>query len=236
MVVKAGYQGIVAYLRVSTSKQEASGLGLEAQEAAVLAYSQQVGLPILCRYMEVESGKRNDRTQLLKALAHVKRSRAVLVVAKLDRLSRNAAFLLTLQDSGVPFIACDNPTANELTVGILAVVAQQERKAISQRTKDALQAVKRRGVLLGSARPGHWDGREHKRLAGLKKARVQAVESIQAAAAEAYADLLPMMAKLRDQGASLQAIADDLNGQGHCTRHGKPWNPMQVSRVLARAS
>jgi DNA invertase Pin-like site-specific DNA recombinase len=225
---------IVAYFRVSTKRQGESGLGLEGQQTAVEAYSKQTGAPILARYTEVESGKRNDRPQLLRALAHVKRSKAKLCVAKLDRLTRNAAFCLTLQESGVPFVCCDNAGANELTIGVLALVAREERKAISQRTKDALAAAKARGKLLGSARPGHWDGREQERLDGLEKGREQAAIVNHERATEAYADLLPLVSELRTAGESLQGIADRLNSEGHTTRRGKPWNPVQVSRVLER--
>ena len=130
----------ISYLRVSTTKQEASGLGLEAQRKAVLDYLNGGSWELLAEYMETESGKKNDRPKLSKALDHCKITGATLVIAKLDRLSRNAHFLLGLQDAGVKFIAVDMPTANELTVGIMALVAQEERKAISARTKAALAA------------------------------------------------------------------------------------------------
>src|SRR5262245_1740912 len=121
----------VAYYRVSTRKQGDSGLGLEAQRSAVQQFTSRDTL--LAEFTEVESGKRDDRPQLAAALLHARLTGATLIVAKLDRLSRNVAFLATLQDSGARFVAADNPQANELTIHILAAVAQAERKAISQR-------------------------------------------------------------------------------------------------------
>ena len=228
--------GIVAYFRVSTKKQGESGLGLEGQAAAVETFGRQAGKPIIARYVEVESGKRSDRPELARALAHARRGKATLCVAKLDRLARNVEFLARVMNSEVDFVACDNPAANRLTLHILAAVAEAVAKAISERTKAALQAAKARGVKLGSARPGHWNGREEARLAGLAKARGVAVKVRTKRATEAYADLLPAVTELRGEGLSFQAIADELNGQGHTTRRGKPWNAVQVLRVLARGT
>jgi DNA invertase Pin-like site-specific DNA recombinase len=226
---------IIAYYRVSTKQQGESGLGLEGQETAVQSYARQTGATIKASYVEVESGKVADRPQLAKALAHARRNKATLVVAKLDRLSRNVEFLARVMNSAVEFVACDNPAANRLTLHILAAVAEAEAKAISDRTKAALAAAKARGTLLGSARPGHWDGREDARLAGLEKARGVAVKVRQAKAAEAYTDLLPSVTALKAEGLSLRAIAERLNADGHTTRRGRPWNPVQVSRVLEHA-
>ena len=141
---------IIGYQRVSTAKQGHSGLGMAAQRAAIEAFALQRQAQIVASFTEVESGKANDRPELAKALHLAKVTGAMLVIAKLDRLSRNAAFLLTLRDSGVNFLAADMPDANELTVGIMALVAQQERQAISRRTREALQAAKRRGTRLGN--------------------------------------------------------------------------------------
>jgi DNA invertase Pin-like site-specific DNA recombinase len=225
---------LIAYCRVSTKQQGASGLGLEAQRAAVESYARQAGARVAGLYVEVETGKIADRPELARALAHARRSKATLCVAKLDRLARNVAFLSALMDSTVPFVACDNPHANRLTLHILAAVAEAEAKAISDRTKAALAAAKARGMQLGSARPGHWDGREDARLAGARAGAKAGAEARARAAAEAYADLAPTVAELRGKGLSLQAIADELNKQGHTTRRGRPWNPVQVSRVLDR--
>jgi len=227
---------IIAYFRVSTKKQGRSGLGLEGQEAAIEEYCRQNGDKLVGCYIEVESGKSKDRPELLKAIAHAKRSKATLVVAKLDRLARNVAFTSALMETTVDFVACDNPHANKFTIHILAAVAEHEAEQISQRTKAALAAAKRRGVKLGSHRPGHWDGRENKRQAGLRKARTAAARAHREAFLDEYADLFSVVKELRDAGKSLQEIADELNEQGHTTRRGKPWNRMQVSRLLERVA
>src|SRR5262249_19254047 len=137
----------IAYYRVSTDRQGRSGLGLEAQQAAVRAYLGQAA-PI-AEFTEVETGKRNDRPELKEALALCRKRKAKLVIAKLDRLSRNLAFIAALMDSGVEFVAVDNPHATRLTLHILAAVAEHERLMIAERTKAALQAAKARGVRLG---------------------------------------------------------------------------------------
>jgi DNA invertase Pin-like site-specific DNA recombinase len=227
---------IIAYYRVSTKRQGDSGLGLEGQKSAVEAFATQTGARILASYQEVESGKLAERPELAKALAHARRSKATLVVAKLDRLARNVAFLSALMRSRVDFLCCDNPHANKLTIHILAAVAEDEAERISARTKAALAAAKARGVKLGSARPDHWKGREKARLAGLARGRVVAAKVVSVAATEAYEDLTPMMKECRGNGMALQAIADRLNAEGHTTRRGRPWNPVQVSRVLDRAN
>src|SRR5690606_21557632 len=124
----------VVYMRVSTARQGRSGLGLEAQQAAIDAFVRERGAEVLQMFTEVENGKRDKRPELERALHLAKVTGATLIIANLDRLSRNAAFLLTLRDSGVRFVAVDMPDANELTVGIMALVAEQEREAISKRT------------------------------------------------------------------------------------------------------
>jgi DNA invertase Pin-like site-specific DNA recombinase len=222
---------LVAYYRVSTKGQGDSGLGLEGQTAAVGAFAKGQGAEIIRAYTEVETGKRADRPELIKALAHARRSKATLVIAKLDRLSRNVAFMANLMESGVDFTACDNPHANRLTIHILAAVAENEAKMISERTKAALTAYKARGGVLGAARP---DGRRLTPDDGVKgRERSQAIR--QKNARDAVADLAPMMAQLRAEGLSLRAIADRLNAEGHKTRRGGDWNPIQVARVIDRA-
>jgi DNA invertase Pin-like site-specific DNA recombinase len=226
---------LISYLRVSTRQQGESGLGIEAQRDAVENHARQLGATIEAEYVEIESGKRKDRPELLKALAHCKRSTATLIVAKLDRLARNVAFTSTLMESKVEFLAVDNPHANKFTIHILAAVAEHEAEQIGHRTKAALQAAKRRGVKLGSARPGHWTGKEDRRRAGAIAGGKAAAESHRQAADESYSDLVSTIRGLREAGKTLQAIADELSGQGHTTRRGRPWNPMQVSRVLNRS-
>ncbi len=226
---------LIGYLRVSMKKQGESGLGLEGQRAAVEAHARQTGARIAAWYTEVESGKLADRPELAKALPHAKRSKATLCVAKLDRLARNVEFLANVMNSGADFVACDNPAANRLTLHILAAVAEAEAKAISDRTKAALQAAKARGVRLGSARPGHWKGREVARLAGARAGARIAGKVVSRKADEAYSDLFPVVNGLKAEGLSLREIADRLNAEGHTTRRGKPWNAVQVARVLERA-
>lgn len=228
--------GIVAYFRVSTKRQGESGLGLEGQAAAVEAFAKQTGKQIVARYLEVESGRKSDRPQLVKALAHARRSKGTLTVAKLDRLSRDVEFLARVMNSGCDFVACDNPTANRLTLHVLAAVADDEARRISERTKAGLAALKARGVKLGSARPGHWDGNEDARLKGLAKARTVAAEVRSEQADQAYADIFTLVTEWRASGITLAGIAEKLNADGHTTRRGKPWNPVQVSRVLERAA
>lgn len=138
-------------------------------KAAVAELAARRGATLLSEYSEIESGKRKDRPELAKALAHARRSKATLVVAKLDRLARNVAFLSALMESNSDFVACDMEHANRLTIHILAAGAEAEAKAISERTKTALSAAKARGTKLGSSRPGHLDGREDARLRGAKQ-------------------------------------------------------------------
>lgn len=224
---------LISYIRVSTKKQGQSGLGLEGQQEAVAQFSRTNNGDIIASYKEVESGKSSDRPELLRALAHARRSKATLCVAKLDRLSRNVAFLSALMENKADFVCCDNPHANTLTLHVLAACAEQEVKAISERTKAALAAAKRRGVLLGSARPNHWAGREHRR--GWRRAVKAASAVHRQTATAAYIDLYAPVCDLRSQGHSLASIAAELNNQGHSTRRGLPWNAMQVLRVLRRA-
>ena len=139
----------IAYYRVSTDRQGKSGLGLEAQQQTVNDYLQRIKGNLLESYTEIESGKRTQRPELAKALKSCKKQKATLIIAKLDRLARNVHFISGLMESGVDFIATDNPHANKLMIHLLAAFAEHEREQISQRTKDALAAAKRRGVILG---------------------------------------------------------------------------------------
>ena len=206
-------------------------MGLEGQKAALEGYAKQAGGTLAAIYTEVESGKLANRPELAKALAHAKRSKGRLVVAKLDRLARNVAFTSALMRSGVDFLACDNPHANKLTIHILAAVAEDEAERISARTKAALAAYKARGGKLGAALPQC----RNLTLDAQRKGAERASLARSRYAAEAYADLAPMMTAMRSEGLSLAAIVDKLNADGHTTRRGKPWNPVQVARVLKRA-
>jgi DNA invertase Pin-like site-specific DNA recombinase len=198
---------------------------LEAQRQAVHAFvASRDGKIIAPEFIETESGKRNDRPRLQAALPRCKATGATLVVAKLDRLSRNAAFLLTLRDSGVPFVAADMPEANTLTIGILAVVAQAEGEAISARTKAALAAAKARGVKLGNPLgkanliPGVGTG------AACEAVRTFAV------------GLLPMVSELEAAGLSLNAIARRFNDDGIQSRRGGSWTAKSIANLKAVAA
>jgi hypothetical protein len=227
---------LVSYLRVSTKKQGQSGLGLEAQRAAVAEYAAREGKKVVAEYVEVESGKKAARPELAKALNHCRAAKACLVVAKLDRLARNVAFLSGLMEAGVDFVACDNPTANRLTVHILAAVAEQEAKAISERTRVALAAAKERGVKLGSARPGHWDGRESKRQAGSKRGVRRAAE-LRTQAAKLHNSMATTVAlTLRQAGMSWLEIAAELNRRGLVTRRGNNWSKSSVFAAVRAAA
>lgn len=213
----------VAYYRVSTRQQGKSGLGLEAQRSAVRSVV--AGDQLIAEYTEVESGKRNDRPQLVAALDYARLTGSKLIVAKLDRLSRNAAFLLALQNSGVDFICADNPTANSMTIGILAVVAQEERKMIGTRTREALAAAKARGVVLG--------GDRGKLVSSRPLARQRSIEVRQTKAAARRAQIMPHIEAARAGGVTtLQALADYLNGLHIKTPRGGLWHPASVSRLL----
>jgi DNA invertase Pin-like site-specific DNA recombinase len=219
---------LIAYYRVSTERQGRSGLGLEAQRASVEAYAREHHGRVLESFTEVESGKRNDRPELTKALRLAKLMGAKLVIAKLDRLSRNAAFLLTLRDSGVSFVCADMPHADNLTIGVLALVAQQEREAIAKRTKEALAAAKARGVRLGNP-----NGAAPLRRAG--KGNAAAIEAGRAKAAERALELAPIVTQLRASGViGLGSIAAALNARGIETPQGKQWHKSSVRNLLER--
>ena len=219
----------VAYYRVSTAKQGRSGLGLEAQQAAVRTYLNGGSWELAGEVTEVESGKRADnRPQLQEALRQCRTTGATLIVAKLDRLSRDAAFLMQLQNSGVQFVAVDMPSANAFTVGVMALVAQQEREAISARTKAALASAKARGVNLGGWR-GH--------VLPSKRAAASSAQIRSMAADGRAQDVLISIDEVRAGGAeSLRQIAAALDQQGVTATRGGKWSPAQVKRVLERAS
>lgn len=219
---------LIAYERVSTARQGRSGLGLEAQRTAIEDFATSRDAQIIGRFTEVESGRKADRPELANALELARLTGSTLVIAKLDRLSRNAAFLLTLRDSGVRFVAVDMPEANDLTVGIMALVAQQEREAISRRTKEALAAAKARGVKLGNPNGA----------AALKRAGQGGVPLRQAVTANAddfARTLAPFLKDIRDDGHdTLRAIAAELNNRGIQTRRGGRWCVSNVRALLLR--
>lgn len=221
-------QRLVAYERVSTARQGASGLGLEAQRRAIDAYARSCGATVTARFTEVESGRNPDRPELAKALHAARVTGATLAIARLDRLSRNAAFLLTLRDSGVRFLACDMAHANDLTVGVMALVAEAEREAISRRTKEALAAAKARGVRLGNPNGAAALRRCDDGGRSLRR-------TVSANADRFAADLAPVIADVRNSGAtSLRAIAAELNDRGILTRRGARWHVSNVRNLMVR--
>src|SRR5690606_20025121 len=217
----------VAYYRVSTDRQGRSGLGLEAQRQAVADYLNGGRWTLTAEFTEVESGKSDARPKLAEALALCRAYNATLVIAKLDRLSRDAHFLLGLQKAKVRFVAADMPEANETLVGIMAVIAQAERKMIADRTRAALAAAKARGVKLGGRR-------KNSRVihtAGVPKS----VAVRTAKAAEFAANIAPVIASIRADGATtVRAIAEALNERGVPTPRGGQWGPSQVQRLLEK--
>ena len=219
----------VSYLRVSTQKQGRSGLGLEAQREAITGYLNGGNWNLVKEFVEVESGKRSDRPKLAQALALCRIHRATLLVAKLDRLARNVAFISALMESKVKFVAVDLPEANNLTVHIMSAMAEYEAEAISARTKAALAAAKARGTVLGGLR---WD------ITSVgEQGRAAALEARQEKAAGFRADMLAQIQEKQRQGATtLQAIADALNADGTPAPRGGEWSPVQVSRILKRAA
>lgn len=214
----------IAYYRVSTQKQGVSGLGLEAQRAAVLSFIS--GAPVIAEYTEVESGKNNNREQLSAAIAHAKQVGATLVIAKLDRLSRNAGFIFNLRDSGVDFVCADLPEANTLTIGIFAVMAQHERELISKRTKEALAAKKKREPEWQAGTPANLTPEATRRSVLVRQQNALTDENNVKAAALAQS--------LKKEGQTLTAIAAQLNKKGFKTRRGKMFIAKSVQRLLEK--
>ena len=211
-------QNFVAYYRVSTARQGLSGLGLEAQRQAVVSY---VGAsPLLAEFQEIETGKNDTRPQLAAALEFCRKHRATLVIAKLDRLSRDVHFISGLMKSGVEFIVADMPTATPVMLHIHAAIAEHERGAISQRTKAALQAAKARGTRLGNPR---WQDSIERARAARNPAPVPP-------------QIVATIAEQRDQGLPLRKIAENLNALGVRTPKGNTWHPQTISDILTRST
>lgn len=251
---------LVAYYRVSTRKQGESGLGLDGQKAAVAAHAAAHGATIVAEFTEVESGKRTDRPQLARALAHVRLSGATLCIAKLDRLARNVAFLSGLMEGmkggrkKMTFVCCDNPHATPLTIHILAAVAEDEAQRISARTKAALAAYKAGKRVSRRVRAQYPDGvpaeveeatagklggalPQCRNLTDAARCQGQAhgTRANVARAAEHAASLGTEAREKRAAGWTLRAIAESFNAQDYQTRRGLPWTPTAVLRLLNRA-
>lgn len=216
-------QQFVVYLRVSTQRQGASGLGLEAQRCAVTAYLAEGNRTAIEELVEVETGKGSNvlekRPQLRLALERCRKTGATLLIAKLDRLARNVHFISGLMESKVRFVALDMPEANDLTIHIMAAFAEHEAKRISERTRDALAAAKARGVVLGATGPTNLKGHTEQR---------------QSAACEFKARLMPVLRGFAAQGLSLRAMTAQLNSLGIQAPRGGTWSYAQVQRVLSK--
>lgn len=202
------------YLRVSTDKQGLDGYGIDAQRAAIKGYVPSV------EFIEVESGKRKDRPELLKALDYCKRNKTVLVVAKLDRLARNVSFIATLQESKVEFLCADMPEANILTIQIMAAMAQHEAKAVSDRTRAALAAAKAKGQVLGKSMNLDKGNNGRATQAGIADRNALKVQTT--------------INSHLSQGKSLRFIAQELNSLGVTTPRKAQWTAQAVKNAIQR--
>jgi DNA invertase Pin-like site-specific DNA recombinase len=213
-------KSFILYRRVSTTRQGQSGLGLESQDETVRRYVTSQKGTVVGEFVEVESGKNNDRPQLTLALNECRRLKATLVVAKLDRLSRNAEFLLRLQNGNVDFVCCDCPNVDRFTVGILALVAQRERELISERTKSALAQARKRGVKLGTKNPAR---QVELMVAGYRRQQIEFIAKVR-----------PIIEEIKSAGIStITGIAQSLTRRGIPTRTGKSiWYGSTVKTVL----
>lgn len=218
----------VAYYRVSTEKQAASGLGLAAQKTSVCAYVERAGGEIVATFSEAQSGKLENtanRVEFAKAVAMCKRTGAVLIVAKLDRLARCCSVLEAIQSAGVAFRVAEMPEANELTLGLLMVIARNEREMCAARTRAALAEKKAQGVKLGAAREGAF------RFTAESAAESRSKHTATAQASKANRHAWAFAAPLLDEGASLREIARRLNAEGYTTPRGGEWSAQQVSNL-----
>jgi DNA invertase Pin-like site-specific DNA recombinase len=219
-------KNFIAYYRVSTREQGLSHLGLESQRSSVLGYIMNNGNRIIAEYTEIESGKKNNRPELIKAIAKAKEQNATLVIAKLDRLSRNLHFISTLMESKINFCCVDMPDASPLTIHIFAALAQWERERISDRTKQALQAKKDREPEWIPGTPGNLTREAINKAHASTRNKAKSDQSVRFA----YHFIRP----LRESGLSYQAIADKLNSEGYKTRQGMQFYPVQVRNIVKR--
>jgi DNA invertase Pin-like site-specific DNA recombinase len=223
-----GEVAYVSYVRVSTERQGASGLGLEAQRIAVSEYLKSSQGKLVGEYTEIESGRRRDRSQLQSALELCKKRSAILVIAKLDRLARNVAFISSLLESRVRFVAADMPAADVTFLQMAAVFAEYEARRISERTKAALQVAKARGVLLGWAAPSRRDSQQEASRMG--------VAAIKGQAAQFAANTRPVIESIQKSGiTTLCGLANALNVRGVRTQRGGRWYPSTVRNLLSLA-
>lgn len=219
----------VAYYRVSTKKQGQSGLGLQAQRDIVKRF---LTSQVLAEFVEIETGKSADRPQLASAIDVCKKTNAILIVAKLDRLARNVQFTSTLMNSGVEFLACDIPGANRMTIHVMAALAEEEARLISERTKAALAVAKQQGTRLGR-RPGSPPTNAFTVLIDDVQAREQ--RKLRKATAS-YKDVLPIVTLLRERGETYASIASILNEKGYTTPRGGQFHASGVHDLVRRVS
>jgi len=223
---------VVAYLRVSTKEQQRSGLGLEAQEQQVRQLAELIGGEVVRVIVEQGSGADDDRPGLAEALKLAARARGVVGVAKLDRLSRDVAKVAETLKSGAQIRCADSPNASTLELHLRATIAQEERRLISERTSQALQAAQRRGVLLGFARPGSRRGRSRELAAARAKGSQRAASKAAAIRADILEEAAPILAA--HEGQSLRKIAAALEAAGVLTAKGRSnWTPASVSRIVS---
>ncbi|MFN3863749.1 MAG: recombinase family protein [Erythrobacter sp.] len=204
----------VAYFRVSTEKQGKSGLGLAAQHSLIERFLSD-GDEVIAEYVEVQSGKNDERIELWKAINHAKRNDAKLLIAKLDRFSRKVSFIASIMEQGIGLVVAEMPNATDFQLHIFAALAQEERRLISERTRNALAEAKKRGVVLG------------------KNGKVLAEQNRKAADDRAKA-LRPIVIPMVEQGLSLSEIARQLNGQGIKTARGGKFHPQQIADLIRR--
>lgn len=213
----------VSYLRVSTKSQGESRLGLESQESIVKKFIKEPDV-IVKQYIEVESGKNNNRPMLLEALNYCKEHKATLLLATLSRLSRDAKFILTIQESDIEFVCVDMPQANKFTISLFGLISQYEREQISERTKNSLQALKARGVKLGT--PANLTQAARDRSVEVRK------ENAKNNPNTIRARKLVKTLLEKDFFMSLKSIADELNTNGFKTARGKAYFPSSVKRIV----
>ena len=220
----------VTYHRVSTTKQGVSGLGLESQQQVVSGYLNANGGNLVAEFTEVMSGKKDNRPELEKALRKCRLTGATLLIAKLDRLSRNRSFLMSLQDSKIKFVCVDMPEANHFTIGMMACMADYESQMISERTIAALKVAKARGVKLGNPNLAEIRNTD---TAKATAAKTEQAQERNADVRETINEMVGAMPTEQRNGVSLRTLASLLNDAGYKTARGKAWGPTSVSRVLA---
>ena len=221
-------QSYIAYYRVSTKEQGSSKLGLEAQKRDVQSYTNNCANCILAEFTDVESGAKNNRPQLLKAIAEAKRTNSKLLIANLSRLSRNASFIFTLRDSNIDFVCCDLPQANSLTIGIMAVMVQDERERISKRTRKALESLKQRGVKLGISENFK---RDEVRAKAIQTIKNNAANNENTLKAKKYLNKMYKLYSMDSVKLTLQKAANELNEVGIKTPRNVQWTKQNIRRL-----